>query len=255
MANDEQKKLMIVVLILILGIGAILLMNLGKKCPSIDCPDCQPCICPTEEKKEDKRGIEFIYLYPPGCEGCNSSQVAELFRKLNLGVRSYQNDGVPFPHVLVMKDDTVKGNISTMVSDLNRYNVLQFLCLTRHENACYLAKGYLSQMQSCLSEMNISLDRVAFHYSDSCEACNKSYWRVDELEDEGYNFLWLNEDSTNMDVEAQMQCLAEFMSIPEGVPQYICVSTGEIHTDTSKERYKKSDIEKFAKRCREGNEG
>jgi len=248
MADDEQKKLVIIALILVLGIGAILLMNLGRECPEPDCPDCQPCICPEEEDKE----IEFLYLYPPGCEGCNSSAFSELFGNLDLDIRIYQNDGIPFPHVLVMKEDRIKGNISTMVSALNRYNVLQFLCLTRREDACYLAKGHLSQMQSCLSEINISLDAVAFHYSDSCKACNKSYWWVDALEDEGYKFLWLNEDSTNQDVKAQMQCLAEFLNIPGGVPQYICVSTGEIHTDTSKERYKKADIEDFAGRCREG---
>ena len=246
MANDGQKKLVVIALLLVLGMGAALLMTLFRECPGTDCPDCPG---------EKKGGIEFIYLYPPGCEGCDSSAVGELFRELDLDIRTYQNDGVPFPHVLVMKEDKVKENISTMVSALNRYNVLQFLCLTRHENACRLAGDYLNRMQGCLSGMNIGLDAVAFHYSDSCEACNQSYERVAGVEEEGYNFLWLNGDSTNMNVKAQMQCLDGFLNIPEGVPQYICVSTGEIHTDTSKDQYKTGDIRSFAKRCREGAEG
>jgi len=239
--------LLIAALILVLGIGAILLLNIMKECPTVDCPDCKRCVCPTE-----RGDIEFLYLYPPGCEGCNTQAIAELFGNLNLNVAIYQNDAVPFPHLIVMKEDESKGNISTMVSALNRYNILQFLCLTKHESACYLSGEYLNQMQTCLAELNVSRDTVAFHYSDSCKQCNRSYWWVDELEDEGYNLLWLNEDSTNMNVKSQMNCMKEFLNIPEGVPQYICISTGESHTDTSKERYRVGDIRSFAKRCREG---
>ncbi|MBU4201531.1 MAG: hypothetical protein KKH78_02700 [Candidatus Altiarchaeota archaeon] len=247
MADDKQKPLTIIALILVLGIGAILLMNLGKECPDVDCPDCEKRVCPT-----DKGEIDFLYLYPPGCEGCDVSAVADMFGDLNLEVGIYQNDGVPFPHLVVMKEDGDRGNISTMVSALNRYNVLQFLCLTKHESACYLSDGYLNQMQSCLADINISMDTVAFHYSESCKSCNKSYWMVDEIEDEGHNFLWLKEDSTNWDVKDQMQCMDGLLNIPEGVPQYICVSTGEIYTDTSKESYKAGDIRSFVRRCEDG---
>jgi len=247
MADDTQKLLTIIALILVLGIGAILLMNLGEECPEVDCPDCNQRVCPTNTGE-----IDFLYLYPPGCEGCDVSAVADMFGDLNLDVGIYQNDGVPFPHLDVMKEDEDRGNISTMVSALNRYNVLQFLCLTKHESACYLSDGYLKQMQNCLADINVSRDTVAFHHSDSCKACNKSYWLVDEIEDEGNNFLWLNEESTNLDVKDQIGCMKEFLNIAEGVPQYICVSTGESHTDTSKESYKSGDIRSFVRRCKEG---
>jgi len=248
MVDDKYKPLMIVALILVLAIGAMLLMNLGKDCPEVDCPDCEQRVCPAD------RELGFLYLYPPECEGCDIPAVSEMFENLNLDVGIYQNDGIAFPHLIVMKDDESKGSISTMVSALNRYNVLQFLCLTNHESACYLQEGYLKTMQACLAQMNISKDTVAFHYSDSCKACNKSYWLVDEIEDEGNNFLWLNEDSSNLNVHDQIDCMEEFLNIAEGVPQYICVSTGESHTDTSKESYKSGDIRSFVNRCEEGAE-
>ncbi len=247
MTFNKQKPLTLIALTLVLGIGVILLLNLEKECPAADCPDCEQNIY-----SAGKGGTEFLYLYPPGCKGCDTPAIAKLFSDMSLEVRIYQNDGIPFPHILVMKEDESKGNISTIVSALNRYNILQFLCLTKHENACRLSREYLKQMQTCLAGMNISRDTVAFYYSDSCKVCNRSSRWVDEAGKDGYNILWLDENSTNPKVKDQMNCLKEFLNIPEGVPQYICISTGEIHTDTSKDRYTSGDIRSFAGRCKKG---
>ncbi len=78
----------------------------------------------------------------------------------------------------------------------------------------------------CATEYEVE-EEIIFYYSDSCGWCAKMKPGVEELEKDGYKFKWIEaSDSENSDVINN--CIKEHMT-SSGVPQFICVKTGEIH--------------------------
>jgi len=78
----------------------------------------------------------------------------------------------------------------------------------------------------CATEYEIE-EEIIFYYSDSCGWCAKMKPGVEELEKEGYKIKWIEaSDSENSNVINN--CIIEHMT-SSGVPQFICVKTGEIH--------------------------
>jgi hypothetical protein len=81
-------------------------------------------------------------------------------------------------------------------------------------------------IQECATEYEVE-EEIIFYYSDSCGWCAKMKPGVEELEKDGYKFKWIEaSDSENSDVINN--CIKEHMT-SSGVPQFICVKTGEIH--------------------------
>ncbi len=109
---------------------------------------------------------------------------------------------------------------------------------------------------SCLEKYNISEDTIAFLQMDGCGFCTKMKPLVQELENKGYKFLWINTaDSEKMNIARE--CLANIFKFGEGVPQFACPSNGELHpgafgswvgTDFVSNV---SQMQKFADECRD----
>ena len=82
-------------------------------------------------------------------------------------------------------------------------------------------------MMECAEPYGISPDTVIFYYSNSCGWCTKMKPGVEALEEEGYNFHWV-EGSDEEASELINNCIGDYMT-SGGVPQFICPRTEEIY--------------------------
>lgn len=78
----------------------------------------------------------------------------------------------------------------------------------------------------CVEKYNIPSDTIIFYYSNSCGWCTRMKPGVEFLEEQGYNFYWI--EASGDDTEVISDCVIGHMT-SSGVPQFICVKTGEIH--------------------------
>ncbi len=77
----------------------------------------------------------------------------------------------------------------------------------------------------CAAEFGISADSVVFFYSDTCEFCSLMKPAIEELEKEGYSFVWA--DAANVDDNIMIEkCFGEHMG--SGVPQFICLNKNDV---------------------------
>lgn len=79
----------------------------------------------------------------------------------------------------------------------------------------------------CANQYNIPNETIIFYYSNQCGWCTKMKPGVEALEKEGYNFKWI-EGSNAEDSQLIDECLRAHMT-SNGVPQFICPKTSEIH--------------------------
>jgi parvulin-like peptidyl-prolyl isomerase len=94
---------------------------------------------------------------------------------------------------------------------------------------------------TCRDNNGISTDTVIFYHADWCPHCQRMVPVVEDLESEGYNFLWA-ETSTNEGSVAK-QCFGDV--IQGGVPQFICAGTNDYELG----EMSKSELRDFADRC------
>ncbi len=89
----------------------------------------------------------------------------------------------------------------------------------------------------CVEKYGISNETIIFYYSDGCGWCAKMKPGVEALEEEGYNFKWI-EGSDTEGSQIINECIRAHMG-SGGVPQFICPRTNEIHvgafTDENRE--------------------
>jgi hypothetical protein len=79
----------------------------------------------------------------------------------------------------------------------------------------------------CAADFDVSADSIVYYYSDTCPWCNMMKPGIEQLEDEGYNFVW--SDSTSAEDNIMInQCFNNYMG--GGVPQFICLNKNEIKT-------------------------
>jgi hypothetical protein len=76
----------------------------------------------------------------------------------------------------------------------------------------------------CASDYGLDEDTIIFYYSDSCGWCAKMKPGVQSLIDRGYNVYLANANEGSSLIS---ECVSEYMTTT-GVPQFICVKTGEI---------------------------
>lgn len=79
-------------------------------------------------------------------------------------------------------------------------------------------------ISECASEKDVSENTVIFYYSDSCGWCARMKPGVASLVDRGYNVISANAAERNPVID---ECVIPHME-SGGVPQFICVKTGEI---------------------------
>lgn len=74
----------------------------------------------------------------------------------------------------------------------------------------------------CASEYGLDEDTIIFYYSDYCGWCTKMKPGVQSLIDRGYDVYLLSGAEPLL-----TECVSNFLT-STGVPQFICVKTGEI---------------------------
>jgi len=106
-------------------------------------------------------------------------------------------------------------------------------------------------LADCAEENDVSAETVIFYYSDTCPWCTKMKPGVEELEEEGYEFLWAN--TADADTNAVIdECFRDYMG--SGVPQFICPKTGKIQGGAFVNADKELDVDlmkAFADACKE----
>lgn len=74
----------------------------------------------------------------------------------------------------------------------------------------------------------LDADTMIFYYSNGCPWCQKMKPGVEALQKEGYKF-YMAEGSDPEAAEMISSCIQDYMT-SGGVPQFICLKTGDIHT-------------------------
>jgi len=83
-----------------------------------------------------------------------------------------------------------------------------------------------SEYQDCMEQLGEDPYQVVFYHSNSCPHCKAMKPIVQELEAQGYKFLWAeSSDASSMQVISS--CFREVLS--GYVPEFICPSSGETH--------------------------
>ena len=79
----------------------------------------------------------------------------------------------------------------------------------------------------CLERYNTSENTVMFYHTTSCPHCQNMMPLVEELQGQGYKFLWINaNDAENRKVADE--CLSGVLKLGGGVPQFACPATGAL---------------------------
>lgn len=88
-----------------------------------------------------------------------------------------------------------------------------------------VANGGAGQtMLECASDYDLDENTIIFFYSDSCGWCSKMKPGVESLIERGYNIYSANANEGEAVIN---ECVLEYMT-SGGIPQFICVKTGEI---------------------------
>lgn len=249
--EDHEKELKIVSfsipviptllgIILVLGFAVGVLLN--RTCPEAKncefttntCPKC-PTI---------SEGLELLYLMPINCTTCDFRMIQSISNDLNFLIKPYVTDSVQSPMLFIGTK-----NKATLALANSRYNILTAICeFANEKNACLLKDREFAKNKdaiSCLKKYNISSTSVVFLYSDTCSHCARMKPFVRNLENQSYNFTWVNvQDAEKMAMVKD--CLLNVLDVHGYVPQFACPITKEFKVGvfTSIEKMKE-----FADRC------
>jgi len=160
---------------------------------------------------ENKVGEYLLSYYENmGAEGLTVDSVEKIggIYEVNL---NYQGDVIPF---YVTKSGYIMGN--ELVSVIPAENA------GKEENA-----EETIPISECVAPYGITTETIIFYHSDSCGWCSKMKPGVENLEKEGYKFYWA-EISDSEASKVINNCVKNYIT-SGGVPQFICVKTGEIH--------------------------
>jgi parvulin-like peptidyl-prolyl isomerase len=96
---------------------------------------------------------------------------------------------------------------------------------------------------ACYDGYNITANTVIFYHASWCPHCQTMMPIVEELESEGYKFLWV-ETSSGENTEAIDACFSDV--IQGGVPEFICAGTKEYKLGSMS----KENLKGFADKCK-----
>ncbi|MEM2918119.1 MAG: hypothetical protein QXY62_01285 [Candidatus Altiarchaeota archaeon] len=228
-------------IILVLGFAVGVLLN--RTCPevqseftSITCPKC-PTI---------SQGLELLYLMPINCTTCDFRMVQSISNDLNFLIKPYVTDSVQSPMLFIGTK-----NKATLALANSRYNILTAICeFANEKNACLLKDRESTKnkevISGCLDKYNISSTSVVFLYSDTCPHCARMKPLVRNLENQSYNFTWINvQDAEKMAIAKD--CLLNVLDVRGYVPQFACPITKELKVGVFASIEK---MKEFADRCK-----
>jgi len=213
-----------------------------SKCTT-DCSKCGPDI--RTVPIEIKSGLSLII--PPACtdELCGISKTKGWAGELGLNLQVYNADWAQGPILLMYTE-----NKAGIIKPMSRLDFMQSVCeFVNSTKACTFYreefKNAKSEMKACLQNSSLSLDTVAFYHTNSCPHCAKMKPWVQELEQQGYKFLWAEaSDTTNMTIA--QSCLSSILKFSQGVPQFACPANGAWQLG---EFASKDDMVNFVKDC------
>ena len=243
-----------IIVILVLGIGIFLFLNPPPcnlescpHCPGISnksmcapCPVCEPRKNVTETQIETG-GLSLIYLEPINCSDCDRSMMDDISQRLGIGITMYETDSVPRPSMLVSV-----GNRTTLIVATSRFNIMNAICrITGNKKSCDSCVGDLLEVNRCLDDYNISPDTVLFLYMENSIYSKTMMSWLEDLEEKGYKFLWLNIENKT-DIKIAKDCLINVFDLEGYFPQFVCPRTGEHKTGAFEKRVK---LREFVDRC------
>ncbi|MFH1447542.1 MAG: hypothetical protein ABIG39_01655 [Candidatus Micrarchaeota archaeon] len=207
--------------------------------------DCSKCTNVNIVPIDIKSGMTFIV--PSSCtdELCGISETQGWAGELGLELPVYKADWAQSPIILMYTEDS-----AGIIMQTSKREFMKGVCdFVNSTDACRIADEELEKaqagMKSCLGNYSISLDTVAFYYSDTCPHCARMKPWVTELEGQGYKFFWVNyQNQTNMQIATD--CLSTILQFGGGVPQFACPANGEWHIGAFAEE---DELLKFASDC------
>ena len=99
------------------------------------------------------------------------------------------------------------------------------------------------ETETCYTDYDISSDTVIFYHTEWCPHCNNMMPIIEELEDEGYHFLWV-EANSGENTAVIDDCFTDV--IQGGVPEFICAATKEFDLG----EMSKKELKDFADNCK-----
>lgn len=103
----------------------------------------------------------------------------------------------------------------------------------------------------CAVSYNLTTETVIFFHSNSCGWCAKMKPGVEQLQNEGYSFYWV-EVSDSEAMKVVEDCIQDYMT-SGSVPQFICVKNGGIKVGAFTDESGNLDLEamrKYADDCK-----
>jgi len=124
---------------------------------------------------------------------------------------NYQGEEIPF---YVTKDGYIVGN--SLVSIIPEKET--------ESDSNQETDTNLQTILECATSSGLEEDTIIFYYSDSCGWCSRMKPGVDSLEQRGYNIYRAEATENDPIID---NCISGHMT-SSGVPQFVCVKTGEI---------------------------
>jgi thiol-disulfide isomerase/thioredoxin len=213
-----------------------------SKCTA-DCSKCGGGV--GTEPVKIKSGMTMIV--PPACtdELCGMNKTAGWAKEIGIDLQVYKADWAQSPIILMYTE-----NSAGLLNPTDRGGFMTSVCsFVNITKACSISKEEFENakgnMKTCLQKNNVSLSTVAFYHANWCPHCaNMKPW-VQELEEQGYKFFWVEESDT-VNITIAKDCLSGIIGFNDGIPQFACPSNGEKHMG---EFVTKDDMLNFVKAC------
>jgi len=102
--------------------------------------------------------------------------------------------------------------------------------------------GAATSKNECIQKYGINDNAVIFYHADWCPHCNNMKTIVQELENQGFNFVWA-ETEDNQAMNMIKDCFSDV--IGKGVPEFICAGSKKVKMGEISE----SKLKEFAENC------
>lgn len=102
--------------------------------------------------------------------------------------------------------------------------------------------GAATIKNECIQKYGVSDNTVIFYHADWCPHCNNMKPIVQELENQGFSFVWV-ETEDNQAMNMIKECFSDV--IGKGVPEFICAGSKEVKMG----EMSKSKLKEFAENC------
>ncbi|MFH1470981.1 MAG: thioredoxin family protein [Candidatus Micrarchaeota archaeon] len=206
--------------------------------------DCSKC---NMTEPPPVAGNILTMIVPPSCTEslCSMEKTRGWASEVGLELNVYNASWAQGPIILLYtdKDAFVFQKAGT------RGDFMQGICDFLGDNkACDTAKEERANssiaMKSCLEKNGLTMGTMMFYHADWCPHCAKMKPIVEELENNGYKFYWIEEKNETA-ITVLNDCLTTVIDPRGGYPQFGCPSLKKaVPGEMSKE-----ELENFVKAC------